>query len=438
MKLGELSLLDHHQIHNHDRILETSTSSSSSTRPLLFVCGKNEYCQLLLCSSSSSSSEVISCFTTPQLSDPMLEKVIDDLVEIANGDRHTLFLTKSGQVFGIGSNQQGQLVNNTHIVSNLTKISCEDDVKFTNIICGSFHSMLLGDNGAIYVTGDSSFHQLGIYPRENVAEFTKLDFPEQNVHVSLIATSYSHSLCYCENTNKLFGMGSVFEDIYGDAYCTPQRLPIFYNLNVTLKTIQAGYRYTLFLTSENDVYLHGKLTRQLYAQPIKISIQNVKNIFTGGNHYFIETFDSKFYGSGLNDDKQIPFFTGTETIAPVELIGPKEVSSFHITSMAAGSYHTGVVTSCGMIYMCGWNELGQLGIPKSTSFNVECTPLDLDMSVQLDISRGTTIVKIFMSPSADNTFLLLRRAKEKLQFFDRLFQKIQKNFSDLAIHTMTS
>ncbi|KAG2388482.1 hypothetical protein C9374_000646 [Naegleria lovaniensis] len=433
-KLDEFTLLEHY--HHHEMPMDT--------RSWLFVCGKNDHYQLMCKPSSSSSEEgnnktIISCLITPQLSE--WYKIMDDVIAIANGDIHTLFLTKSGQVFGIGNNQQGQLgAENVDLISNLIRIPVKDDVKVTSIICGSFHSMLLGSNGSVYVAGDSSFHQLGIEDQEIVTEFTKVQFPEPNTHVSLIATSYSHSVCYCENGNKVFGMGSVFEDIYGDAYCTPQLLPLFQNkFNCTLKTIQAGYRYTLFLTSENEVYLHGKFERTLYAQPIKISIPNIRNIFAGGNHYFLETLDSKFYGCGLNDDKQIPFYSETVTITPVEITPPQQFSDFRITSIAAGSYHTGVVTACGRIYTCGWNELGQLG-SNTKAYSVECSPLHMDLSVQLDISRGTTAVKIFMSPSADNTFLWFRRIREKLQFFIRLFQKIQgvtARFSDIAVHTIT-
>ena len=83
---------------------------------------------------------------------------------------------------------------------NLCKIEF-GNLKFCKIACGSFHSLLLGTNGIVYGSGDSSFFQLGLH---SLCEFTQLQLPEELPYITLISTSYSHTLLYSEKTNKQF------------------------------------------------------------------------------------------------------------------------------------------------------------------------------------------------------------------------------------------
>ena len=104
-----------------------------------------------------------------------------------------------------------------------------------------------------------------------------------------------------------------------------------------------------------------------------------------------------------------------------------------ITSNSAGSYHTLFVTSCGNIVVSGWNELGECGRPLYMR-SIECCPLNLDLSVKLDISRGTCTVNPFISQSADNTFMIFHRCKEKLRLFILLLHSVNCcHFSDILI-----
>ena len=90
--------------------------------------------------------------------------------------------------------------------------------------------------------------------------------------------------------------------------------------------------------------------------------------------------------------------------------------------MGAGSYHSALLTHSGNLYVAGWSELGQTGLSKTCPSIVESTRIELTPSLSLDISRGTTSVKLFLSSSADNSFILLRRSRNTIRFFNRLYE----------------
>ena len=126
---------------------------------------------------------------------------------VVNGDVHTI-LVGNGQVFGIGSNANGQLGCGPMLyLETISRLPIADDLTIVNAYCGSYHTILLAINGEIWVTGDCSFKQTGYENQENVKEFTKLEIP---CTVTEVATSYSHTLYYCKSSNRLFGTGESF------------------------------------------------------------------------------------------------------------------------------------------------------------------------------------------------------------------------------------
>ena len=403
-------------------------------RTMMFVTGKNDYLQLV------AGEKVIYDFTCHL--DQQLPFSLDDVIHIANGDNHSIFLTSDGKAFGIGSNTQGQLgeFNVEFGVLFEIKIKQSKRGRITKVACGSFHSIILNSDGSIWVTGDNSFHQLGIEV-DHLKCFTKVEFP-QDTPISHISTSYSHTLCYSERDNILYSMGTTFGD--DTEYFTPHRLTFFDDKDFKLTSVNAGYRYSAFLTSNHTVYIMGKIEKYNVFEPTQLNLfEPLVQVFSGGKHLFLKTISNQFYGLGMNDDKQLPFSKViTGTIEPQLLQLP---SHEQVSDMAAGSYHTALTTSSGNIYVCGWSELGQTGLGKNT-ITADCTPLSLDPSVVLDISRGTTSVKLFLSSSADNSFILLKRAHNIGRFYCRLFHSVLscnslcdvKIISHHADHTATT
>lgn len=90
-------------------------------------------------------------------------KVEGQIISIAAGKYHSLFLTDLGKVYGIGNNRFGQLgLNNTEvpIANDFVKIEFEKDEFIKEIKTGDNHNIFLTDKGKIYVNGDNSIGQV--------------------------------------------------------------------------------------------------------------------------------------------------------------------------------------------------------------------------------------------------------------------------------------
>lgn len=88
--------------HGCSGVDELNRPESNCRKSIMFACGKNDHSQLFI--TSSDDGKIITPFTTVQLLDCGM---VQDVVYVANGDMHTLILTREGQVYGIGNNVQG-------------------------------------------------------------------------------------------------------------------------------------------------------------------------------------------------------------------------------------------------------------------------------------------------------------------------------------------
>jgi alpha-tubulin suppressor-like RCC1 family protein len=107
-------------------------------------------------------------FDEYDLSTPIKHKffINKPIHKIAAGDRHSLVLTNEGEVFSFGDNSFGQcsgFENKQYSPKSLYK-----EVPFTavDIYSGPYHNFLLSSEGDLYSWGDNSFDKLG-YPLGN-------------------------------------------------------------------------------------------------------------------------------------------------------------------------------------------------------------------------------------------------------------------------------
>jgi alpha-tubulin suppressor-like RCC1 family protein len=94
-----------------------------------------------------------------------------NIVAISCGNWHSLALTEIGTVYSWGSNRSNQLgVCHNKLIDTLNephKISNENNLIFNKLCCGSSHSLILSKNEELYTFGQNFYGQLGIGTRDS-------------------------------------------------------------------------------------------------------------------------------------------------------------------------------------------------------------------------------------------------------------------------------
>jgi len=76
------------------------------------------------------------------------------IVQIACGVEHSIALTNDGEIYGWGSNAEGQLAlgHKVELVTKPTKIPNLDAVPITFIACGGYHTIAISKSGKLFFT----------------------------------------------------------------------------------------------------------------------------------------------------------------------------------------------------------------------------------------------------------------------------------------------
>ena len=139
--------------------------------------------------------------------------MLEDVVEVAAGDSaFCLFLTADGTVWGIGSNNSGQLGNGTTVSScdTVTPVERLDDV--VHMAAGHAHSFFVTSDGGLWASGWNRYCQLGLEAEVSPADPVFGTVVTEPVAVGLtdvtsVAAGYIHSVAV-QNDGTLWVWGS--------------------------------------------------------------------------------------------------------------------------------------------------------------------------------------------------------------------------------------
>lgn len=116
----------------------------------LFPCGKNDYGQLGLGHSH-------------QMKVPSLVGLSNEMVSfVACGYYHSIVVTSSGRTYSFGRNDYGQLGIGSKIHQNAPNVvTLSANTRMVRATCGCYHTVLLSEQGGVFVFGRNNKGQLG-------------------------------------------------------------------------------------------------------------------------------------------------------------------------------------------------------------------------------------------------------------------------------------
>lgn len=126
-----------------------------------------------------------------------------NVIAVATGRQHGLFLTDEGQVFACGDNKSGQcgIGNKKETVSSPTRIDYSG-TKITKIACGADFSLILNEDGEVYSFGHPEYGQLGLG-----SENKEIAARKEVYHCEYSPMLISSYIEYDADANELIGHG---------------------------------------------------------------------------------------------------------------------------------------------------------------------------------------------------------------------------------------
>jgi alpha-tubulin suppressor-like RCC1 family protein len=220
---------------------------------------------------------------------------------------------------------------------------------------------------------------------------------EDSVTISKIAAGYEHSFVLADD-GKVYATGSNSGGQIGlgnqpnKNSFTEVTLPIGANII----DIAAGYKHSLVLSSDSKVYATGYNNKgQLglgnndnennFTEVTLPTSANIIAIAAGDYHSLVLTSDGKVYATGSNSDGQLGLGNNDNKNSFTEVTPP---TNANIIDIAAGGDYSFILTSDGKVYATGLNFYGQLGLSNNDNKS-SFTEVTLPTSVNIiDIAAG--------------------------------------------------
>jgi alpha-tubulin suppressor-like RCC1 family protein len=367
----------------------------------IWAIGSNEYGQLGL---GPGYNEYINVPTEIQRGLNGLSEDVR-IISASCGQSHTVLLSDDGRVWTFGDNEYGQLglgdfLNRsvpTEIQRGLNGLL--EDVKIIGVSCGDYNTVLLSEDGKhIWTFGQNSSGQLGHKRTENINVPTEIqrranELPED---VNIVKAS-----CSSHHTVLLSDDGRIW--IFGNstsAYLVPiiaiTNLPIDFQIQRGVKfvNISCGYDHMILLSDDGRIWAAGynsdgqlglgieditsMLTEIQRVKPGEYGLPkdiNINNVNCGDNYTVLLSENGKnILTFGSNSDGQLGLGMGNRENrnVPTEIQRrenelPEDV---RIIDTSCFGCHTVLLSDDGRIWTFGSNSSGQLGLGDNKNENI--------------------------------------------------------------------
>jgi alpha-tubulin suppressor-like RCC1 family protein len=238
---------------------------------------------------------------------------------IAAGYRFSLLLNGEGKVFTWGSNYNGRLgVNNPddHYSALIPQETQGINEKVSHIAAGMYHSLVLTHCGKVYVAGRNTLNELGIEEiGESSSVFREVKFSaKSSIPIRLIATGLSHNFALTAD-DELYAWGWNKKGQLGLGHKEEIKKPVRVNLSFPAKdiiSIVGGYDFSILLTRSGEVYTcgcddNGQLGRNGESSQFECvgNLENIEEISAGDGHWLALNKWGQVFGLGSNGCSQI-------------------------------------------------------------------------------------------------------------------------------------
>ena len=325
----------------------------------LYLCGSNIFGLLANNSKTQNNEQYQKVFKKINF---FLENNID-ITEISIAEFHCLALDKNGNVFGWGGNLFNKLGKKYNILQGIpTQILINNKIK--SISCGDYHSCAITEDGILYSWGGGgeSYNkgQCGHGTTKDIQKPKKVEyFIKNNLKIKKVSCGGYHTIVISD-TDELFSFG---KGIYGQCgygqqenISTPKK--VYFNENQNLKyendknikisDIKCGGEHSLFLSSNNNLYVcgHGYLgqlglgNNKNISTPIIVkSLTNKKviEIAAGWSHSLVLTSERNIYSTGCNKYGELGIGVNNSKYNYTWI---KSLSKLNIKHISAGGHHS--------------------------------------------------------------------------------------------------
>jgi len=193
--------------------------------------------------------------TTTSRSITMVVQGIAGITAIAAGKDFSLFLDNRGVVYACGKNDVGQLgqyfLNGDELLPTWVLNVAGEVIA---IAAGEKHSLFLMKDGTVYSTGSNQYGQLGDNTLVNKSYPTQI---AGLTGVVAISAGANHSM-FLKSDGTVWACGLNSSGQLGDNSFTNRKIPVLASTLTGIKAIAGGSNHSLFIKSDGTIWSTGK------------------------------------------------------------------------------------------------------------------------------------------------------------------------------------
>ena len=293
-----------------------------------------------------------------------------DIGNLLVGDTYVFLIKLDGTLWVAGYSYYGSLGTGGDKAVSFTKVNIKD---IKEIVTSMNHTVILKTDGTVWACGNNESGQLGRGNTTNSKTFVKANITD----VVSIACGWAHTVAI-KSDGTVWACGNNSNGQLGRGNTTGSSSFVQITTNVNnVANIYCGGNVTYLLKTDGSLFatgsnLYGEAGVNAMGSPnafTQCNVSGVKHVTCCHYHVLVQKTDGTVWGCGYNYTGQLGLGNNTDKY------GFTQVNITDVKTLVAGSYCSYIVKNDGTLWVCGTNSHGQLGLGNTTNKNTftKCT-----------------------------------------------------------------